>query len=101
VSGTLTINPPPVTAVLDTLLFSANAAVTTAPSLVMNATVLPISPLSLPGNVLFGGETVLPYGDDTGAIPVNTNLPTSNTSSTNQQTPNASVDVKRRRILAR
>jgi hypothetical protein len=80
----------------------ANAAGTTAPSLVMNATVLPIAPLSLSGNVtLFGGKTVLPYGDDPGAIPVNTNLQTLNTSSTNQQTPNVSVDRKRRRILVR
>jgi len=97
------INPAPITVGnLDTLVIIANAAGTTAPSLVMNATVLPISPLLLPGNVtLFGGKTVLPYGDDPGAIPVNTNQQTSNTSSTNQQTPNVSVDRKRRRILVR
>jgi hypothetical protein len=118
VDGTLTINPALINPApinpapinpaqvtvgnLDTLVIIANAAGTIAPSLVMNATVLPIAPLSLPGNVtLFGGKTVLPYGDDPGAIPVNTNLQTSNTSSTNQQTPNVSVDRKRRRILVR
>jgi hypothetical protein len=87
------INPAQVTVGnLDTLVIIANAAGTTAPSLVMNATVLPIAPLSLPGNVtLFGGKTVLPYGDDPGAIPVNTN----------QQTPNVSVDRKRRRVIVR
>jgi hypothetical protein len=102
VDGTLTINPAPITVGnLDNLVIVANAAGITSPSLVMNATVLPIAPLSLPGNVtLFGGKTVLPYGDDPGAIPVNTNLQTSNTSSTNQQT-NTGVDLKRRRILAR
>src|SRR5262249_47883742 len=67
---TVTFNPPPITAVLDSFAITATAAGRTSPSLVMNATVLPIAPLSLPGNVtLFGGKTVLPYGDDPGAIP--------------------------------
>src|SRR5262249_53732403 len=102
VNGTLTINPALITVGnLHNLVIIANTAATTAPSLVMNATVLPIAPLSLPGNVtLFGGKTVLPYGDDPGAIPVNTNLQTSNTSSTNPQTSSATVDRKRRRVLA-
>src|SRR5262249_25702756 len=48
VNGTLTITPPPIAFVLDALGTAANAAGTVAPSMVMNATVLP-SPTSLPG----------------------------------------------------
>jgi MBG domain (YGX type) len=81
------INPSPITiGNLDTLVIIANAAGTTAPSLVMNATVLPL------GNVtLFGNDTVLPYGDDTGPAG----------GSTNQQTSDVSVDLKRRRLIVR
>jgi MBG domain (YGX type) len=82
VNGTLTINPLPFTVVLDTLGTAANIAGTTSPSLVMNATVLPTSPASLPGS--FGGNTVLPYGDDT--------------TSGDQQTSDVSVDLRRRLI---
>jgi MBG domain (YGX type) len=83
------INPSAITVGnLDTLLIIANAAGTTSPSLVMNATVLPTSP----GNVmLFGGNTVLPYGDDTGPAG----------GSTSQQTSDVSVDLKRRRLIVR
>ena len=88
VNGTLTINPLPITVVLDALGTAANAAGTTSPSSVMNATVLPTSP----GNVMFfGGNTVLPYGTDTGAVG----------GSTNQQTSDVSVDLKRRRVIVR
>jgi autotransporter-associated beta strand protein len=84
VNGTLTINPLPFTVVLDALGTAANIAGTTAPSTTMNATVLPTSPASLPGS--FGGNTVLPYGDDTGAAG----------NSAGQQTSDASVDRRRR-----
>jgi hypothetical protein len=88
VNGTLTINPLPITVVLDALGTAANAAGTTSPSSVMNATVLPTSP----GNVMFfGGNAVLPYGTDTGAVG----------GSTNQQTSDVSVDLKRRRVIVR
>jgi hypothetical protein len=104
VDGTLTINPAPINPApinpapinpapiavgnLDTLAIIANAAGTTSPSLVMNTTVLPTSP----GNVmLFSGNTVLPYGDDAGPAG----------GSTNQQTSDVSVDLKRRRIIVR
>jgi len=90
VGGTLTITPPPIAFVLDALGTTANAAGTTAPSTVMNATILP-SPTSLPGSVTFGSNTVLPYGNDAGVIG----------GSASQQTSNTSVDLKRRRILAR
>jgi hypothetical protein len=69
----------------------------------MNATILPTSPFSLPGNVApFGGNSVLPYGNDTGAAGSSTNQQTSNTSggSTNQQSSNTS-DSRRRRREAR
>src|SRR5262245_65035794 len=95
VGGTLTITPPPITVVLDAGRTAANAAGPTSPSLVMNATVLP-SPTSLPGNVTFGSNTVLPYGNDAGVVGGSTSQQTSNT-----QTSNTSVDLKRRRILAR
>jgi Subtilase family/MBG domain (YGX type) len=72
---TVTLNPPPITVVLDSLATAANIAGTTSPSRVMNATVLP-TVSSLPGNPIFGGNAVLPYGNDPGAIPVNTNLQT-------------------------
>jgi hypothetical protein len=87
VSGTLTITPPPIAFVLDALGTAANAAGTMSPSTVMNATILP-SPTSLPGNVTFGSNTVLPYGygNDAGVV---------------GGTSNTSVDLKRRRILAR
>src|SRR5262249_16353175 len=98
VNGTLTINPLPITVVLDAGRTAANAAGTTSPSLVMNATVLPTSP----GNVMsFGGNTVLPYGTDTGVVGNSADQQTSDASGTNQQTSNASVDRKRRRVLAR
>jgi hypothetical protein len=88
VNGTLTINPLPITVVLDAARTVANAAGTTSPSLVMNATVLPTSP----GNVMsFGGNTVLPYGNDAGATG----------GGTNQQTSDVSVDLKRRRVIVR
>ena len=95
VGGTLTITPPPIAFVLDALGTTANAAGTTAPSTVMNATILP-SPTSLPGSVTFGSNTVLPYGNDAGVIGGSASQQTSNT-----QTSNTSVDLKRRRILAR
>ena len=95
VGGTLTITPPPITVVLDAGRTAANAAGPTSPSLVMNATVLP-SPTSLPGNVTFGSNTVLPYGNDAGVVGGSTSQQTSNT-----RTSNTSVDLKRRRILAR
>jgi hypothetical protein len=95
VNGTLTITPPPITVVLDAGRTAANAAGTTSPSLVMNATVLPTSP----GNVMsFGGNTVLPYGNDAGATGGSTNQQTSDASggSTTQQTSNT-PDSRRRR----
>ena len=95
VNGTLTITPPPIAFVLDALGTAANAAGTVAPSMVMNATVLP-SPTSLPGNATFGSNTVLPYGNDAGVVGDSGSQQTSNT-----QTSNTSVDLKRRRILAR
>src|SRR5262249_14141982 len=97
VNGTLTITPPPITVVLDALEAAANAAGTTSPSTVMNATILP-SPTSLPGNGTFGSNTVLPYGygNDAGVVGGSASQQTSNT-----QTSNTSVDLKRRRILAR
>ena len=82
VNGTLTINPLPIAVVLDAFGTAANIAGTTAPSLTMNATVLPTSPASLPGS--FGGNTVLPYGDGT--------------TSGDQQTSDVSVDPRRRLI---
>src|SRR5215472_5247086 len=45
----------------------SSPAGTTAPSTVINTTVLP-SPASLPGNVTFGSNTVLPYGNDAGVV---------------------------------
>jgi hypothetical protein len=95
VSGTLTITPPPITFVLDAIGTAANAAGTMSPSTVMNATILP-SPTSLPGNVTFGSNTVLPYGNDAGVVGGTASQQTSST-----QTSNTSVDLKRRRILAR
>src|SRR5262249_22025812 len=95
VDGTLTITPPPIAFVLDALRTTANAAGTLAPSTVMNATVLP-SPASLPGIVTFGSNTVLPYGNDAGVVGGSASQQTSN-----GQTSNTSVDLKRRRILAR
>jgi MBG domain (YGX type) len=96
VDGTLTINPLPITVVLDAGRTAANAAGTTSPSLVMNATVLPTSP----GNVMsFGGNTVLPYGNDEGVAGGSASQQTSNTSdgSTSQQTSNTSDSRRRRR----
>jgi hypothetical protein len=95
VNGTLTITPPPITVVLDALGTAANAAGTTAPSTVINTTVLP-SPASLPGNVTFGSNTVLPYGNDAGVVDGSASQQTSNTS-TNQQTSNTSDSRRRRR----
>jgi hypothetical protein len=95
VNGTLTITPPPIAIVLDALGTAANAAGTLAPSTVMNATVLP-SPTLLPGSVTFGSSTILPYGNDEGVVGGSASQQTSNT-----QTSNTSVDLKRRRILAR
>src|SRR5262249_25148086 len=102
VNGTLTITPLPMTAVLDALAAVANAAGTTAPSTTMNATVLPTSPSSLPGNVAPSGGSVLPYGNDTGAGGSSTNQQTSNASdgTTNQQSSNTN-DSRRRRREAR
>jgi hypothetical protein len=100
VDGTLTITPLPMSVVLDALGTAASVAGTTAPSLTMNATILPTSPFSLPGNVApFGGNSVLPYGNDTGAVDSSTNQQTSNTSdgSTSQQTSNTSDSRRRRR----
>jgi hypothetical protein len=77
--------------VLDALGTTANAAGTLAPSTVMNATVLP-SPTSLPGNVTFESNSVLPYGNDADSASEQTS---------NTQTSNTSVDLKRRRILTR
>jgi hypothetical protein len=79
VNGTLTITPPPMAFVLDALGTAANAAGTTAPSTVMNATILP-SPTSLPGNVTSGSNTVLPYGNDAGVVGGSASQQTSNTS---------------------
>jgi hypothetical protein len=93
VSGTLTITPPPITFVLDAIGTAANAAGTFAPSTVMNATVLP-SPTSLPGNVTFGGNTVLPYGNNAGMVGGSASQQTSNTSAggTSQQTSAANTN---------
>jgi hypothetical protein len=68
----------------------------------MNATVLPTSPSSLPGNVAPSGGSVLPYGNDTGAGGSSTNQLTSVTSGgcTNQQSSNTN-DSRRRRREAR
>jgi MBG domain (YGX type) len=88
VNGTLTINPLPMAVVLDALGTAANATGTTSPSSTMNATVLPTSPASLPGS--FGGNTVLPYGDDSA------DQQTSNATSGDQQTSDASRDRRRR-----
>src|SRR5262249_39817200 len=98
VNGTLTITPPPISVVLGALGTAANAAGTTSPSTVMNATVLP-SPASLPGNVTFGSKTVLPYGNDEGVAGGSASQQTSNTSdgSTNQQTSDTSDSRRRRR----
>jgi len=92
VSGTLTITPPPIAFVLDALGTAANAAGTTAPSTVMNATVLP-SPTSLPGNIAFGSNAVLPYGD-AGVVGGSASQQTSSTSAggTSQQTSTASTN---------
>jgi hypothetical protein len=90
VNGTLTITPPPIAFVLDALGTTANAAGTTAPSTVMNATILP-SPTSFPGSVTFGSNTVLPYGNDAGTTG----------GSKNQQTSDVSVDLKGRRLIVR
>jgi cytoskeletal protein RodZ len=90
VTGTLTITPPPMAFVLDALGTAANAAGTTSPSTVMNATVLP-SPTSLPGNITFGSNTVLPYGNNAGATG----------GSKNQQTSDVSVDLNGRRLIVR
>ena len=92
VSGTLTITPPPIAFVLDALGTAANAAGTTAPSTVMNATVLP-SPTSLPGNIAFGSNAVLPYGD-AGVVGGSASQQTSNTSAgaTSQQTSAANTN---------
>jgi MBG domain (YGX type) len=91
VNGTLTINPLPITVVLDAGRTAANAAGTTSPSLVMNATVLPTSP----GNVMsFGSNTVLPYGNDEGVAGGSASQQTSNTS---EQTSNTSDSRRRRR----
>jgi hypothetical protein len=85
VDGTLTILPPSITFVQDVLGTAANAAGPISPSTVMNATVLPTSPNSFLGTVVFfGDDTVLPYDNDT-----------SNTTSEDQQT-SASVDRRRR-----
>jgi hypothetical protein len=95
VNGTLTINPLPITVVLDAARTAADAAGTTSPSLVMNATVLPTSP----GNVTSGSNTVLPYGNDEGVAGGSASQQTSNTSdgSTSQQTSNTSDSRRRRR----
>jgi hypothetical protein len=93
VAGTLTITPPPIAVVLDALGTAANAAGTTAPSTVINTTVLP-SPASLPGNVTFGSNTVLPYGNDAGVVGGSASQQTSNTSAgaTSQQTSAANTN---------
>src|SRR5262249_26856670 len=93
VTGTLTITPPPIAVVLDALGTAANAAGTTAPSTVINTTVLP-SPASLPGNVTFGSNTVLPYGNDAGVVGGSASQQTSNTSAgaTSQQTSAANTN---------
>src|SRR5262245_17686717 len=90
VNGTLTITPPPLAVVLDARGTAANAAGTTAPSTVMNATILP-SPTSLPGNPTFGSNTVLPYGNDAEVIGGSASQQISNTSAggTSQQTSDA------------
>jgi hypothetical protein len=88
VSGTLTITPPPIAFVVDALGTAANAAGTTAPSTVMNATILP-SPTSLPGNITFGSNTILSYGNDAGVVGGSASQQTPNTS-TNQETSNTS-----------
>jgi hypothetical protein len=91
VNGALTITPPPLAVVLDSLAITANAAGRTSPSTVMNFTILPIVS-SLPGNssAAFAGNAVLPYGNDVGAVGGSTNQQTSNTNSTNQQTSSTS-----------
>jgi len=100
VNGTLTITPPPIAFVLDALGTAANAAGTVAPSMVMNATVLP-SPTSLPGNATFGSNTVLPYGNDAGVVGDSGSQQISNTSGggTSQQTSaaNASQQTSKKR----
>jgi len=97
VNGTLTITPPPIAFVLDALGTAANAAGTTSPSTVMNATVLP-SPTSLPGSVTFGSNTVLPYGygNDAGVAGGSASQQTSNTSAggTSQQTSDANSNQR-------
>ena len=94
VNGTLTITPPPIAVVLDALGTAANAAGTTSPSTVMNATVLP-SPTSLPGNVTFGSNAVLPYGN-AGVVGGSASQQTSNTSggATGQQTSDANSNQR-------
>src|SRR5262245_58624244 len=61
----------------------------------MNATVLP-SPTSLPGNITFGSNAVLPYGSQqsSNTSAGSTNQQTSNTSagSTSQQTSDANTN---------
>src|SRR5260370_37131051 len=69
----------PIAFVLDALGTAANAAGTTSPSTVMNATILP-SPTSLPGNVTSGSNTVLPYGNDAGVVGGSASQQTSNMS---------------------
>jgi hypothetical protein len=95
VNGTLTITPPPMAFVLDALGTAANAAGTTSPSTVMNATVLP-SPTSLPGNITFGSNTVFPYGygNDAGVVGGSASQQTSNTSAggTSQQASGANTN---------
>jgi autotransporter-associated beta strand protein len=93
VNGTLTITPPPMAFVLDALGTTANAAGTTAPSTVMNATILP-SPTSLPGNVSSGSNAVLPYGNDAGVVGGSASQQTSNTSGggTSQQASGANTN---------
>jgi two-component system, NtrC family, sensor kinase len=68
-------------------------ALTTAPSTVMNATILP-SPTSLPGNVSSGSNTVLPYGNDAGVVGGSASQQTSNTSGggTSQQASGANTN---------
>jgi MBG domain (YGX type) len=94
VNGTLTINPLPMAVILDALGTAASVAATTSPSATMNATVLPTSPASLPGS--FGGNTVLPYGNDAGASGNSANQQTSNATSDDQQTSDTSRDRRRR-----
>jgi MBG domain (YGX type) len=94
VSGRLTILPPSIEFVQNVLGTAANATGTTSPSSTMNATVLPTSPASLPGS--FGGNTVLPYGNDAGASGNSANQQTSNATSDDQQTSDTSGDRRRR-----